>query len=329
MWDSAIFQLFGSQYNVAAVEQLVERGLSVSHHQACRAGTACSSVVAARGVVRLAGRDETFESRAMAPPPAQPSSRTFLSGPTAAALRGSAGHAEVDGSSSSLPETERPVATDPPGRSLVYASWIDPDEDFDDASRRSPGGAAAAHAVRARRTVHPTSLRARGRGRLAPRPGHAERGRRTTWPRVRRSGRGGVTRFQTWLEKTECAAPTEQRPDSSVDIRRDDPLAPGCPSPSASIHSRLRNGVHDPHRSGLAGPPAGRRAGTQLVARRGPAPACATRRATRACNELGWLIVPYDETRTGRAARPRSPSWSRIYRERVRPFLRARIAVSL
>jgi hypothetical protein len=311
VWDSAIFQLFGSQHNVAAVSQLVDLGLSRSTILRARQNGVLTA--AAPRVVRLAGATETFESRGMALL-LSTSPKTFLSGPTAAALRGLRGmpRSTVE---LTLPERERPRRR-PRWARLVYASWIDPDVDFE---VRGDG----------LRVARPLRMLFGLAGQFNQH--RFERAAEDAWhlglvtpteaaeylETIRRSGRGGVTRFETWLRKTECQA----RPSATgleldfVDIIR----RAGLPEPERQHPLTLRNGVTihidlawpdvqlgvEPGHSWWHGGDLRQRGDQARI---------------RDCSELGWLIIPYDEHAT--AERDSTIAQIvRIYRERVRTFL--------
>jgi Transcriptional regulator, AbiEi antitoxin len=311
VWDSAIFQLFGAQYNVASVEQLVDLGLSVSTINRARRRGVLSVVVP--GVVRLAGSAEPFESKAMALL-LRTSSKTFLSGPTAGALWGLRGM-PTSRVELTLPELER-TRRRPGWAKLVYASWIDPDVDFE---VRSDG----------LRVARPLRMLFGLAGQFNQH--RFERAAEDAWHRklvtpeeaadylatVRRSGRGGVTRFETWLQKAE-----RQRRPSATGLEQDfiDMIrCAGLPEPERQHPLTLRNGVTihidvawpdvrlgiEPGHTWWHGGDLRQRADQARV---------------RRCNELGWLIIPYDE----QAADGRESTiaeLAQIYRERVRTFL--------
>ncbi len=311
MWDSAIFQLFGSQYNVATVEQLVDLGLSRSSIQRARR-SGVLAIVAPR-VVRLASSTETFESKAMALL-LSTSSKTFLSGPTAAALRGLRGmprsFVEL-----TLPEKER-ARRRPGWARVVYASWIDPDVDFEvrDDGLRVALPLRMLFGLAGQFNQHRFERAAEDAWHLGlVSPSEAAE----YLAMVRRSGRPGVTRFERWLRKTECQA----RPSATglelgfVDIIR----SAGLPDPVRQHPLTLRSGVTihidlawpevqlglEPGHSWWHGGDLRQRGDQARV---------------RDCGELGWLIIPYDEQAT--AERDSTiTQLVRIYRERVRTFL--------
>ena len=95
---------------------------------------------------------------------------------------------------------------------------------------------------------------------------------------VRRSGRGGVARFEEWIERVRH----RQRPAQSgleldvIEAIRDI----GLPEPVRQHPLVLRSGISDPHRRRLAGHPIRSRARTLVVARRGSPGAPRTSHAT-------------------------------------------------
>ncbi len=311
MWDSVHFSLFGSQYGVAAVKQLVDLGLSPSAIDRARRRGVLSVVVP--GVVRLAGSAETFESRAMALL-LRTSSKSFLSGPTAAALWGLRGmpRSRVE---LTLPETERPRQR-PPWARFVYTSWIDPDVDI---TVRADG----------LRIARPLRMLFGLAGQFNQH--RFERAAEDAWhlglvspaeaaaylATVRRSGRGGVTRFETWLHKTECQKrPSETGLELDVValVRR-----AGLPEPERQHPLTLRNGVTihidlawpdvklgiEPGHSWWHG---------------GDLRARGDQARVRDCLQVGWLIIPYDES-VSDGGEGSLAQLVEIYQERVRTFL--------
>jgi hypothetical protein len=311
MWDSVVFQLFGDQHGVAAVKQLVEFGLSESTIKRARARGVVSMVVP--GVVRLVGFAETFESRAMALL-LLTSPKTFLSGPTAAALRGLRGmpRSRVE---LTLPELERPRRR-PPWAKFVYASWIQPEVDFD----VWPSGLRVATPLRMLFGLAGQFNQYR-----------FERAAEDAWhlglvtppeaweylAQVRRSGRGGVTRFETWLRRTDC----QKSPSATgleldvVDLIR----RAGLPEPERQHPLTLRNGITI--HIDLAWPDV--RLGIEPGHswwHGGDQRSRADQARIRGCSALGWLIIPYDESAPDHGEAIVN-ELVEIYRERVRTFL--------
>ncbi|MFV0308494.1 MAG: hypothetical protein ACK5OX_12200 [Desertimonas sp.] len=189
-----IMDLLSRQHWVADVGQLVECG--VSPRTITRARRARLLAPLLPGIVHLAGAPLTFEGRAMGLQlyAAAPS---YLSGPTAARLLGIRG----------MPTTRLEI-TVPQARQLqlprwarsVRSSWFD--DDLDVVER--PDGLRVAHPMRmlfglaGQFTQHRLERAAEDAWHLGlVRPDDASR----YLARVRRSGRGGVIKFETWLER--------------------------------------------------------------------------------------------------------------------------------
>jgi hypothetical protein len=311
MRNPALYSLFGSQYGVAAIEQLLGLGLSRSAIDRARRGGVMTVVVP--GVVRLAGFGDTFESRAMALV-LRTSSKTFLSGPTAAALRGLRGmpRSRVE---LTLPETERPRRR-PRWARLVFSSWIDPEVDI----QVRPDGLRVATPLRmlfglaGQFNQHRFERAAEDAWHLGlVTPAEAEE----YLAQIRRSGRGGVIRFETWLQKTRW----QRRPAESgleldvVDLVRQ----AGLPEPVRQHPVTLRNGVTihidlawpdvqfgiEPGHSWWHGGVLRSRADQDRV---------------RDCSAVGWLVVLYDESAPD-GGEYLVDQIAATYRERVRTFL--------
>jgi hypothetical protein len=261
-----------------------------------------------RGVVRLAAVELTFEGRALAAQLAA-GRNAFLSGPTAAALLGLR----------SMPRrvVEVTVAEDrkvtlPPWGRLVRTSWCD--EALDVGTR--PDGLRVATPLRmlfglaSRFNQHRFERAAEDAwhlGLVTPSQAAEYLGG------VRRQGRTGVARFEAWLKNTGVRARPSQ---SGLELDFVDLLAAvGLPTPERQYPLMLATGetIH----LDLAWPAArlaiepghtwwhgGNARMRQDAARQ------------RGCDEVGWRVIPYDETAKEDPAGTARQILT-IYRERV------------
>ena len=277
--------VLGRQFWVADVGQLVAAGLSP--RTIARARRAGVLVAVLPGVVRLAGAPETFRSQAMALQlhAGEPS---FLSGPTAGRLLGLRGMPR-NPIQITVPESRRMVL--PPWARQVRTSWIDPELDIVE----RPDGL---------RVAAPLRMLFGLAGQFSQR--FLERAAEDAWHRglvrpddaavylaaVRRSGRGGVARFEAWLERVEAS----RRPSQSgfeLDVL-DAIREAGLPEPARQhelalptgeiVHldlawPEIRLGVEPGHSWWHGG---------DLGQRRDQA-------RDRACDAVGWRIVRFDE----------------------------------
>jgi hypothetical protein len=278
-------ELLGRQFWVADVAQLVASGLSP--RTIARARRAGILVGVLPGVVRLAGAPDTFESRAMALllHAGEPS---FLSGATAGRLLGLRGMPTYP---MQVTTRERRQLTSPPWARYVSSSWIDPDVDIVE----RPDGL---------RVAHPLRMLFGIAGRHSQR--FLERAAEDAWhlglvrpddaaaylAAIRRSGRGGVKKFEEWLLRVERSRrPSQSRFELDV---RDVIRKVGLPEPVPQYELALLSGevIH----IDLAWPDV--RLGVEpghswwhggdLGQRRDQA-------RDRACDAVGWRIVRYDE----------------------------------
>jgi hypothetical protein len=302
-----VLQLFASQHGVAGVGQLTALGVGPWTIKRRRARGTWSTVLP--GIVRIAGADDTFELRCMAlvlycGPPG------FLSGPTAGALLGlrrmPRGRVEI---------TVRTLvrAQSPAWARFVSASWIDLDRDV----ITRPDGLRLASPLRmlfglaSQFNQHQFERAAEDAwhlGLISP-CGAAE-----YLEAIRRQGRGGVARFEAWLEKT-AARPRPSQSGLELDvldlIRR-----AGLPEPERQHPLVLRDGttIHLdfawPEARLAVEPGHSWWHGGDLRQR-------ADQARDRACDEVGWRVIRYDE-----AAKDDfdGPQLARIYRDRRRLF---------
>lgn len=278
-------EVLGRQFWVADVAQLVAAGLSA--RTIARARRSGLLVGMLPGVVRLAGAAETFEARAMALQ-LHAGSPSFLSGPTAGRLLGLRGMPR-NPVQITVPETKRlQVST---WARHVRTSWIDPDVDVVE----RPDGL---------RIAQPLRMLFGLAGQFPQR--FLERAAEDAWhlglvrpddaaeylAAIRRSGRGGVRRFEEWLRCVDAS----RRPSQSgfeldvLQVIRD----VGLPEPARQheltlltgevIHLDLawpavRLGVEPGHSWWHGG---------DLGQRRDQA-------RDRACDAIGWRIIRFDE----------------------------------
>lgn len=301
-----LLRLFAQQHHVATVEQLHAHGLSRSSLTRRRADGTLSTVIP--GVVRLAGAPDTFESQAMALQ-LHCGPVSFLSGVTAGALCGLR----------AMPRRRLEITISlvnrvrcPPWARFVGSSWIDLDRD----TVVRPDGLRVASPMRMMFGLAAQFNQYR-----------FERAAEDAWhlglvtpsnaadylSLVRRSGRSGVARFERWLE----AAIERPRPSQSgleldfVDyIRR-----AGLPEPERQHPLRLADGrlIHidlawpaaqlgvEPGHSWWHGGEIGQRS---------------DQARDRACDEVGWRIIRYDE-HDGQDGRGLQAQLVRIYRQRL------------
>lgn len=288
-----IMELLNKQHWVADVAQLVELG--VSPRTLTRARRARLLTPLLPGIVHLAAAPITFEGRAMGLQlyAAAPS---YLSGPTAAQLLGIR----------SMPTTRLEI-TVPQARQLqlprwarsVRSSWFD--DDLDVVER--PDGLRVAHPMRmlfglaGQFTQHRLERAAEDAWHLGLiRPDDAAH----YLTRVRRSGRGGVIKFETWLERALC----QGRPSQSNFERR-------------VIGATRRAGLPEPVRQHELTLPSGELIHIDIAwpdVRLGVEPGHSWwhggdlqmgRDQARdvACDILGWRILRYSESALGDLAR--------------------------
>lgn len=281
-----MFQLFASQHWVAHVRQLEEAGVSPSTITRARRQGALLGVLP--GIVRLADSPQTFESKAMALQ-LHGGPTCFLSGVTAGVLHGLR---QMPRSIVEIATRQRRHAVMPSWGRLVYTSWIYPDLDVQ---------------------VRPDALRVASPLRMLFRLAgffnqhRFERAAEDCWhlglvtpataeeylAEIRRSGRGGVIRFEEWLVKVSLR-PRPSQSGLELDVL-DAIRRAGLPEPQRQYPLTLRTGelIH----VDLAWPDA--RLGVEpghswwhggdLGQRRDQA-------RDRACDEVGWRIIRHDES---------------------------------
>ena len=253
-----VLALFSSQFWVADIAQLKELG--VSPRTVTEPGRG-AIVGVLPGIVRLAGAEETFRSRAMALL-LHAGAESFLSGASAGVVHGlrqmPRSYVEI-----TVPE-DRPVVMPAWGRQ-VRTSWIDPSRDVQE---RADGLRVA------------TPLRMLFRLATTFNDHRFERAAEDAWHlqlvtpadaadylgAIRRSGKAGVARFERWLEKTAVRSRPSQ---SGLELDVLDAIRrAGLPEPERQFPLTLRTGelIH----VDLAWPRAATRcrAGPHVVARR-------------------------------------------------------------
>lgn len=281
-----VLALFTSQHWVASVDQLRALPVSMSTiERSCRKGMLERLMP---GIVRLAGTEDTFVSRAMALQ-LHAGAASYISGVSAGVLHGlrnmPAGYVEI---------------TVPHGRSVKVPTW-----------------GRLEHTVWVRADLHAT-VRLDGLRVASPllmlfrlartfNDHRFERAAEDCWHKrlltpadaaeflatVRGSGRGGVLRFERWVQRCECREKPSQ---SGLELDVLDAVRrAGLPEPERQRPLTLRSGetIHidlawpevrlgvEPGHSWWHGGDLGQR-GDQA--------------RDRACDEVGWRIVRHDES---------------------------------
>lgn len=281
-----IFQLFASQHWVAHIDQLKDAGISSSTITRARRSGALIGILPS--IVRLADSPETFKSKAMALQ-LHGGADSFLSGVTAGVLHGLR---EMPKSFVEIAVGQRRHAVMPSWGRLVYTSWIYPELDVQ-------------VRVDGLRVASPLRMLFRLAGFFNQH--RFERAAEDCWhlnlvtpqsaedylAEIRRSGRGGVIRFEEWLVKVSLRSRPSQ---SGLELDVLDAIRrAGLPEPERQYRLTLRNGevIH----VDLAWPDV--RLGVEpghswwhggdLGQRRDQA-------RDRACDEVGWRIVRHDES---------------------------------
>ena len=261
-----VLALFAAQHWVASSAQLAALGVGRSTlSRARQLGVVATPV---RGVVAVAGVELSLEGRALAAQLAA-GREAFVSGPTAGALRGLR---DMPRHRVELTIREHRRVLLPDGHRLVRTSWL---EETRDVERRTDGIRIASplrmlFGLAEQFNQHRFERAAEDvwhKGLVTP----DEAGEYLA--AIRRSGRTGVIRMETWLERTACRPPRDDRPERPrAGVRRDDrtgrPPDARAPAPPRPGHGRA-----DPPRPGMGRRPARRRARPLVVARRRPPPA--------------------------------------------------------
>lgn len=282
----AVLALLASQQWVASIDQLVALSVSTSTiERACRDGVL---VRVMPGVVRLAGSEDSFVSRAMALQ-LHVGATSYISGVSAGVLHGLRNmprqRVEITA------QRRRRVAIPPWGR-LETSNWVQVDE----AAVERPDGLRVASPLmmlfRLARTFNQHRFERAAEDcwhRQLVTPDQAEEFLRA----VRGSGRAGVARFEHWLRR--CSL--RQRPSQSgleLDVLESIRRA-GLPEPEVQLPLTLRTGetIH----IDLAWPRV--RLGVEPGHswwHGGDLKQRADQARDRACDEIGWRIVRHDES---------------------------------
>jgi len=281
-----VLALFTSQHSVATVTQL--RAIPVSRDAISRARRHGTVVNVLPGVVRLAGSEESFVSRAMALQ-LHVGETGYVSGVSAGVLYGLRDMPRHPIEITARQQRRRVVP--PSWARLEFTSWALPGEDI----VARPDGLRVASPLlmlfRLARTFNQYRF---------------ERAAEDCWHRklltpesaveylaeVRRSGRGGVKRFEHWLQRLDHQRPSQSGLELDVieAIRR-----AGLPEPDRQVALTLRSGemIHldvawpqvrlgvEPGHSWWHGGDLRQRA---------------DQARDRACDEIGWRIVRCDES---------------------------------
>ena len=281
-----VLDLFTRQHWVASVEQL--RAIPVSMDAIARARRTGTLVNVLPGVVRLAGTAESFVSRAMALQ-LHVGATGYVSGVSAGVLHGLRGM-PVDPIEYSARQRRKVVM--PPWAQIEWTSWALPGRDI----QVRPDGLRVATPLltlfRLARTFNDHRF---------------ERAAEDCWHRklvtpdaaadyldeIRRSGRGGVTRFERWLLRTSAR---QQPSQSGLELDVIDAIrAAGLPEPERQHPLTLPSGevIHvdaawPESRLGVE-PGHSWWHGGDLRQR-------ADQARDRACDEIGWRIVRHDES---------------------------------
>ena len=281
-----VLHLFTSQHCVASVDQLLNLGVSLNAIKRARARGTVTTVLP--GILRLAGTDESFSSRAMSMQ-LHVGATSFISGVSAGVLHGLR---QMPKHPIEITTRQRRQATMPPWGRLVYTSWIDPQRDV----RTHPDGV---------RVASPLRMLFRLAGFFNQH--RFERAAEDCWhlglvtpsgaedylAEIRRSGRGGVIRFEDWLVKVSYRPRPSQ---SALELDVADAVRrAGLPEPEPQYPLRLRSGevIH----IDLAWPRV--RLGVEPGHswwHGGDLRQRADQARDRACDEIGWRIIRCDES---------------------------------
>jgi hypothetical protein len=280
-----VLKFLAEHHWVASTEQLRELEVTPDAlKHARRIGAVISPV---QGVVTVPGVQLSLEGRSLLAQLAA-GAEAFVSGPTAGALYGLRGMSTIT-VELTIKQLRRLLL--PPGCRLVRASWIDEERDVrvrDDGIRvASPlrmlfGLAGQFNQHRFERAAEDVWHK----GLVTPDEAH------DYLEEVRRSGRSGVKRMNTWLEKTG-ARPRPAQSGLELDLLALIDAA-GLPDPERQHPIRLTSGetIH----LDIAWPPIQLAVepghswwhGGDLAQRRDQA-------RDRACGAVGWLVLRFDE----------------------------------
>jgi hypothetical protein len=282
---SGVIHLLASQHWVASTAQLLELGVP----RRCVARAVSDGLVERvhRGIVGVPGHCHTFEARCttlhlMAPP------RSFLSGVTAGRLHGLR-RMPAEPIEITIREDRR--LSTPRWARLHRTSW----DDDEQRPPRADGLVVASPlrtlfalaAQRSQRSFEQAAEDAWHRELLTPDSASEY------LAKVRRRGRTGVARFESWLERT---APIDRPATTGLEILLIDlARSAGLPEPLRQYPLTLRNGVEihldlawphirfaiEPGHSWWHGGDPGQRE---------------DQRRDRECAEVGWQVVRFDET---------------------------------
>jgi hypothetical protein len=310
MLDSEVLALAAAQFGVVERRQLIERGHSRWSIDRARDRGLFAPVTTR--VLRITSAPDTFLSRCMA---AQLHTRRigFLAGPTAGRLYGLR-KMPTRPIHVAIPESHR--ISVPPWIQVAHASWFDADRDMTTLAdsallvatpmRMLFGLADAFNQFRFERAAED----AWHRRLITP----VEAAEYLAVHRCR--GKNGVSTIERWLERTQARSEPAQSGLEQALLRAIDELV-DVPPPVRQYPLRLRSGetirldVAWPLVRLAVEPGAAWWHGGDLGQRRDQA-------RDRACGELGWMVVRYDESfledPSGNARELRS-----IYRARLRP----------
>ena len=281
-----VLHLFTSQHWVASIEQLHNLGVSPGTIQRAKRNGVLDAVLP--GIVRVTGTEESFSSRAMSLQ-LHVGGQSFISGVSAGVLHGLR---QMPRQPVEITSKQRRQVTMPSWGRLVLTSWIDQERDVE---------------------THPDGIRVASPLRMLFRLAgffnqhRFERAAEDCWhlglvtPRsaedylaeIRRSGRGGVIRFEEWLVKVSLR-PRPSQSGLELDVL-DAIRRAGLPEPERQYPLTLRSGelIH----VDLAWPKV--RLGVEPGHswwHGGNLRQRADQARDRACDEIGWRIVRHDES---------------------------------
>jgi hypothetical protein len=287
-----VLHLFTSQHWVASIGQLRCLGVSTGTIQRAKRAGVLEPMLP--GIVRVSGTEASFGSRAMSLQ-LHVGAPSFISGVSAGVLHGlrQMPHQPVE-----ITTRQRRHATMPSWGRLVYTSWIDPQRDV----QTRPDGIRVASPLRMLFRLAAFFNQHR-----------FERAAEDCWhlglvtpssaadylAEIRRSGRGGVIRFEDWLVKVSHRPRPSQ---SALELDVLDAIRrAGLPEPERQYPLTLRTGevVH----VDLAWPRV--RLGVEPGHswwHGGDLRQRADQARDRACDEIGWRIVRCDESVRGELA---------------------------
>ena len=305
-----VLHLFTSQHWVASIEQLHCLGVSPSTIQRAKRARASCEPTLPREYVRVAGTEASFCSRAMSLQ-LHVGATSFISGVSAGVLHGLR---QMPQQPVEITTRQRRHATMPSWGRLVYTSWIDPQRDVQTrpdgvrVARRcgccsgSPGSSTSIASSERPRTAGTSA---------SSRPPRAE----DYLAEIRRSGRGGVIRFEDWLDQGLASTSSEPERAGARRARCDPPGRPAgtrAAVPADTANWRGRSMSISPGRASGSGSSQATAGGTAATSANAP-----IKPRDRGLRRDRLAHRPVRRVGPGRAGRLRAPARV-IYDERLR-----------